>query len=55
MPERARHPADAIIYYTRLIVEEERKIQESLAAIAEYSALLARVTEDTGRRMLTRD
>lgn len=55
MAERARHPADAIVYYTQRIVDEQRKIQESLAAIQEYSTLLSRVTEDTGRRLLTRE
>ena len=55
MAERSRNPADAVTHYTRLIVEEQRKLQESLAAIAEYAEALRRVTEDTGRRLLTRD
>lgn len=52
---RSKNPAGAIKYYTTLLVEEQHKLQESLAAISEYAEALRRVTEDTGRRLLTRD
>jgi hypothetical protein len=50
-----KNPADAIKYYVMLIVAEQQKIQDALAAISEYSAQLQRVTDDTGRRLLTRE
>lgn len=60
MPERrpsSQHVshADLVKHYTDLIVQERKNIEESLAAISEYSEQLRRVTDDAGRRMLTRD
>jgi hypothetical protein len=48
------HP-DLIKHLTDLITEERHKIEEALAAIAEYSEQLKRVTEDAGQRMLSKD
>jgi ubiquinone biosynthesis protein UbiJ len=53
--KRARNPGDLVKYYSELIMEERRKIAESMAAIAEYADQLRRVADDTERRLLTRD
>jgi hypothetical protein len=55
MALRTQNPADLVKYYTDLIVGERRKIEESLAAIAEYADQLRRVCNDAGQRLLTRD
>lgn len=54
MVER-RSQADSMTYYTRLIIEEQRNIQESVQKIAEYSRQLARVSEDVERKLLPRE
>jgi hypothetical protein len=56
MPDaRSRNPADLVKYYTDLILDERRKLEEALAAIAEYAEQLRRVTEDAGRRLIARE
>jgi hypothetical protein len=55
MVERSRNPADVVGYYSRLILEEQRNIQESFAKIAEYASALQRVGEDTSRRLLPKE
>jgi len=52
---RGRDSADNFKELTDRIAEERRKIEEAVAAIAEYSAALHRVAADTERRLLTRD
>jgi hypothetical protein len=51
---RSRNPADLMKYYTDLIMEERRKLEECLANIAEYANQLQRVAHDAGQRLLTR-
>jgi hypothetical protein len=55
MDAKSKNPADLVKYYTDLILEERRKLEESLAAISEYANQLRRITDDTGRRLLSRD
>lgn len=55
MDKRTPNPADVIAHLTRKIMEEQRTIAESMANIAEYADQLRRLTEDTERRLLTRD
>lgn len=55
MDKRAHNPADVIAHLTAMIVEEQRNIATSMAAIADYAEQLRRLTEDTERRLLTRD
>jgi len=52
---RNRSHADLVKHYTDLILEERHKLEEALAAIAEYAEQLRRVTEDAGQRLLARD
>jgi len=44
-----------MMHFTRLIIEEERNIKESYEKIAQYSRELARVTEDSERKLLPRE
>lgn len=53
--KRAQNPGDLVTYYSDLIIEERRKIAESMSAIAEYAERLRRVADDTERRLLTKD
>lgn len=53
--KREQNPGDLVKYYSDLIIEERRKIAESMAAISEYADRLRRVADDTERRLLTRD
>lgn len=50
---RNMHPADAMKYYSELIMEEREKLEECLRMIAEYSEMLRRVANDTGQRLIT--
>jgi hypothetical protein len=52
---RTHNTADAVAHLTNLIMEERRKIADSMAAISEYADQLSRLSEDTERRLLTRD
>lgn len=52
---RSRNPADLVKHYSDLIMEERRKLEESLAAITEYAEHLRRVAQDAQQRLLTRD
>jgi hypothetical protein len=55
MARHSQNPADLVKYYTDMIVAERIKIEEALAAIAEYADQLRRVAADAGQRLLTRD
>lgn len=49
-----RNPADAFKYYNDLIQQEITKLEESLAAIADYSQKMHAVAQDTTRRLIGR-
>jgi hypothetical protein len=49
-----KNPADLVKYYSDLIMEERRKLEEALAAISEYADQLRRVAEDAGQRLISR-
>jgi hypothetical protein len=51
---RGRNPADLVKHYTDLIMAERVKLEEALAAIAEYADQLRRVAEDAGRKLIGR-
>jgi len=55
MARPSQNPADLVKYYSDLIIDERRKIYESLAAIAEYADQLRRVTSDAGQRLIARE
>jgi hypothetical protein len=51
---RSQNPADQFKELTDLINEEIRKLEECLAAIAEYSQKLHAVSSDATRRLIGR-
>lgn len=53
--QRTANPAEAVKHYSELILEERRKLEEAMAAIAEYAEQLRRVASDSEQRLLTRD
>lgn len=55
MDKRSQNPADIVVHYTELIMQERRKIAESMAAISEYADKLRHIADDTERRLLTKD
>jgi hypothetical protein len=52
---RSGNPADLVKYYTDLINDERRKIEEAFAAITEYADQLRRVGQDATQRLLSRE
>jgi len=54
MVGRSPNPGDAFKHYNDLINEEIRKLEECLANIAEYSAKMHAVSQDTVRRLIGR-
>lgn len=54
MVQRMQNPADLIKHFIDLINQEQNKIEESLAAIADYAEKLQHITEDSRQRLLSR-
>jgi hypothetical protein len=54
MPPRNANPADLVKYYSDLIMDSRRKLEEALAEIAEYSDQLRRVATETSHRLISK-